>query len=172
MLRRTEDVCSVDSAEGTRGGTTCRTTGTTSSVPRQQSDVSSVPRQYGRGFLNRIVRGAALATLLGVAATTGFVGHLTDSTYRSLEGPFVGDRVGIHLSANASGPWVPLGHTSKFDHATSCANAQQQFTVDHGDKPYRLILYCTPLEFNNGLAIETEDDAAIICPFLEKSAEN
>ena len=38
-----------------------------------------------------------------------------------------------------------MGDISKFDHATSCANVQQNFTVDHRTKPYRLILYCTRL---------------------------
>ena len=97
----------------------------------------------GRGPVNQLIQGSALVTLLGVTLTIGFLGHLvsTESSYKSLEGPFVGDRVGIYQSANADGPWLPTAQTSKFDHA-NCANVLPELTVDHSEKPYRLLLYC------------------------------
>ena len=55
-----------------------------------------------------------------------------------------------------------MGTTSKFDHASSCANVQSQLTTDHDENSYLLILCCNPPEFIYRLAIEADDDSAVM----------
>ena len=78
--------------------------------------------------MNKIVSGNPLGAMLGLPLLLGYVGQLVtpEASYRSLEGPLFGTRVGIYHSDLVSHGWTELGSSVI-------------------QSPYKLILYETPI---------------------------
>ena len=78
--------------------------------PRDEGDAFNgrhTGRTHGRRAVNKLLQGVVLATTLGSALSSSHVGQLVSSntSYRDLEGPIFGDRVGIYHSTSEHGPW-------------------------------------------------------------------
>ena len=58
--------------------------------------------------MNKLLQGVMLASALGSALSSSYVGQVVSSntTYRDLEGPIFGDRVGIYHASSEHGPWT------------------------------------------------------------------
>ena len=58
--------------------------------------------------MNTLLQGVMLASALNSALSSSYVGQVVSSntTYRDLEGPIFGDRVGIYHSTSEQGPWT------------------------------------------------------------------
>ena len=88
---------------------------------------------YANGPVNRILHGTSLAAL-AFSLTIGYVAHVvtTGSTYKDLEGPVFGTRVGIYHTEDLHKPWYQVQQDGPID-ANIIPNSK-----------YRLILYQLP----------------------------
>ena len=65
-------------------------------------------RSNGRGAVNKLLQGVVLASALGSALCSNYVGQVVsaNTSYRDLEGPIFGDRVGIYHASSEAGPFT------------------------------------------------------------------
>ena len=105
--------------------------------------------------MNILVQGPQLSKMLSLPLLIGYVAQIvsTGTTYRSLEGPVLGTRVGIYHSLSMDAGWRLID--SNEDTPPMIPGGELSVSVEEGPPPrilgreptppgYRMILYRTP----------------------------
>ena len=112
-----------------------------------------------RHAVNRLFYGNQLCQMLALPLLVGYVAQVVSAgaTYRSLEGPLLGTRVGIYESDTIESGWHKIINTnvSQVTESTVCTVLSDASLAvppripsgkagDEQERPYRMILYKTP----------------------------